>query len=38
VVAAFARRGGAPVCSLAAEVLGPVAALPRSLDDALAVA
>jgi phosphoribosylglycinamide formyltransferase 1 len=38
VVATFARRGGSPVCSLSTEVLGPVAALPRSLDDALAVA
>jgi formyltetrahydrofolate-dependent phosphoribosylglycinamide formyltransferase len=38
VVAAFARRGAAPVCSLSAEVLGPVTALPRSLEDALAVA
>ena len=37
-VAAFARRGAAPVCSVAAEALGPVAALPPSLDDALAVA
>jgi len=37
VVAAFARRGGAPVCSAAAEAFGP-AALPPSLDDALAVA
>jgi formyltetrahydrofolate-dependent phosphoribosylglycinamide formyltransferase len=37
-VAAFARRGGAPVCSVSAEALGPVATLPASLDDALAVA
>jgi len=37
VVAAFARRGGAPVCSAAAEAFAP-AALPRSLDDALALA
>jgi phosphoribosylglycinamide formyltransferase-1 len=38
VVAAFARRGGAPVCSLSAEAFGPLTALPRTLDDALVVA
>jgi len=38
VVAAFARCGGSPVCSVAADALGPVTALPRSLDDALACA
>jgi phosphoribosylglycinamide formyltransferase 1 len=38
VVAAFARHGSAAVCSLAAEALGPVAVLPPTLDNALAVA
>jgi phosphoribosylglycinamide formyltransferase-1 len=38
VVRAFARRGAAAVCSLAADCLGPAPCLPPRLDDALAIA
>jgi phosphoribosylglycinamide formyltransferase-1 len=38
VVSAFARCGGAPVVSLAADALGPVPSLPPRFDDALTIA